>query len=142
MTINNPSSAFGYAFPFGGESEGLDCLAGGTIVKGNLVSVDVADIDGSVVAAPAAGLPSAIVGVALDAALTGQTVRVCTGGFCQALKETAGTVVAGEVLVRGTVAGQVDSQAAMSATIGANLGICLTSQGATAGLINVYFNQV
>jgi hypothetical protein len=91
------------------EANSLTFLAGGTIAAGDTVAFDLSQTAANraavVVEAPA-NAGSLVVGVALDAAAAGGTVRVATHGYVASADVETG-VVAGQGLFVGTTAGRL-----------------------------------
>ena len=91
------------------EANSLTFLAGGTIAAGDIVAFDLSQTAANkaavVVEAPA-NAGSLVVGVALDAAAAGGTVRVATHGYVASADVETG-VVAGQGLFVGTTAGRL-----------------------------------
>jgi len=91
------------------EANSLTFLAGGTIAAGDTVAFDLSQTAANkaavVVEAPA-NAGSLVVGVALEAATSGGTVRVATHGYVDSADVETG-VVAGQGLFVGTTAGRL-----------------------------------
>jgi hypothetical protein len=91
------------------EANSLTFLAGGTIAAGDTVAFDLSQTAANkaavVVEAPA-NAGSLVVGVALDAAAAGGTVRVATHGYVASADVETG-VVAGQGLFVGTTPGRL-----------------------------------
>ena len=113
----------------GAGAEVREYLANGTIVAGDVVALDFAGKTGEdqsdyVIQGAANG---AAIGVALEAASSGDTIRVCVAGYIEGVK--SGSVSAGDSLVAGA-SGAVAAYGA-SAT-DAVLGVALDDDGSSA----------
>jgi len=102
-------------------------LAGGTIAKGDFVFLDVSksgadkalyvvvtDTSGGAVAL---GVPS--VGVALEAATSGDKVRVCVGGYCKQANVATGVAAGVALALDTTTSGRAVAADAANANIAA-----------------------
>jgi len=115
----------------------LTFLAGGTIAAGDTVAFDLtqtAENKAAVVVEAPANAGSLVVGVALDAAAAGGTVRVATHGYVDSADVETG-VVAGQGLFVGTTAGRLAGL--QNAATSTQLAFLSTLQTGTGGVQNI-----
>lgn len=125
--IDNPAGAYGDAQSLA--LGGGDYIAGATLTAGQVVALNAA---GNVIVGTVALAPSCI-GVTLDAATTGQSVRVATSGAVTSA--VASAAIAAGAIVSPAAAGQL---AAASATIGSNIGFAVTAAAGAASVFTLY----
>lgn len=127
--FTNPTNAYGQADSTGytqfqqvGEFE-----ASAAITQGQIVKID----DSATTVSPATAATAVAIGVALDGAAVGQTVRVCLKGFC--LVQAAGTSVAANTAFSAGASGRV--AAATSTNNQWVVGITREATGTSAGAL-------
>jgi len=136
--------AAGEAANTGNRSQEETFKAGGAIVAGDWVALDVsqtgADKTLYVVQSPATLNSGLAVGVALEAAASGARVRVCIGGYCASANVATGTA-AGATLCLVAVAGRAGASvtSALGAATTTPIGVGLTL--AAANVAEVWVNS-
>lgn len=106
-TITNPNGAFGYTdIGDKGPQYASDMLCGGTITAKTPVSITST---GTVIATATDGV--AVIGVALDSGVSGDTIRVCHLGVVNSVSAGGATTLGTQVIRSATTAGYVTSSA-------------------------------
>jgi len=126
-------------------------LAGGTITKGQVVALDLtqSDADRALYVVPAdsdATTTVVAVGIAIEAAASGEKVKVCIAGYCEGAVVSTATAQ-GDMLQLGSTAGQLEVRTlsideAGSATFNLFPIVAQALEADTAGLADVFvFSQ-
>lgn len=145
--ITNPSAAFGQTDAGSNHYQSVaNFRAGGTIVAGDGVAV-LWDVTARTLLAHAWDTDASGqtahggIGVALDGAVTGETVRVVTHGFALA-NIGADTPLLGEDIVGTTTAGVLAAQPPAAATIQSTvIATCLGAEDGTTDKVPVWIHQ-
>lgn len=131
--FSNPTNALGYTNADGNTQyqEVGEFAASTDIGRGQIVRLDTGA--GTVTVSPAAALTDFVVGVAIDSASAGQTVRVCTRGV--ALVRASATSVADRATFSVTTAGRIGPGTTTSGEF--RVGITLEATGTTPDVLRL-----